>query len=100
MTATRPPETHSDAPGPPTGGPGASTVIDTAENARYWIEEAGGLASKQDLARRWNVSRQRVRDLEAKPDFPKPLGWVNGRPAYALLEVEAWRRERQTQEQS
>jgi hypothetical protein len=89
MTATPTPEPHTSEPDAQT-----ATIIDVAENARYWIDQAGGLASKNDLARRWGVSRQRVRALEEDPTFPAPLGWVNGHPAYGVREVDAWRDDR------
>jgi hypothetical protein len=50
--------------------------------------EIGGAG---DLARRWGVSSQRVRQLAAVEGFPAALGDINGHPAYNVAACDHWR---------
>lgn len=50
--------------------------------------EIGGAG---DLARRWGVTTQRVRQLTQVEGFPPMLGEVNGQPVYDVEECDAWR---------
>lgn len=66
-------------------------LVAMSDEIRSLIDAAGGLMTKADLAHRWGVSRQRVDELTAMPDFPPPIV-TQGRAAwYAWHEVNAWR---------
>lgn len=50
-----------------------------------------GIASQADLARRWEISRQRVHVLSrTAPGFPEPVGVVNGAPVWVVAECDEW----------
>lgn len=70
--------------------------------AAHVIQRIGGLAAASDLARRWGISRSRVGQLIAEPDFPKPVIHVGGLAVYAVREADAWRDKRKpaTREQA
>jgi hypothetical protein len=50
--------------------------------------EAGGTG---DLAERWGVTTQRVRQLADEPGFPEQLGTVNGNPVWDIAACDRWR---------
>lgn len=58
---------------------------------RRAIEEAGGLHTVADIARRWGVSKARVNELAQRPDFPAPLFRMGRSAVYVGNEVDAWR---------
>lgn len=55
------------------------------------LEQAGGLVGRQELARTWGVSRQRIAQLVTQPGFPAAVGRANGGDVWLLAECEAWR---------
>jgi hypothetical protein len=55
------------------------------------INRAGGLLSAADLARDWNLTRQRLTVLQRAEGFPEPVGTVNGRPVWAGNDAREWR---------
>jgi hypothetical protein len=60
-------------------------------DAHEVLEAAGGLASQADLARRWGIARQRVHEVVRAPEFPTPVGQVNGHPVWLAREAsDAW----------
>lgn len=61
---------------------------------RARIAAAGGLVNAADLARVWDVSRARVSELQAMPDFPEPIDTVGDRPVWLLEQCDQWRRGR------
>lgn len=54
------------------------------------------LVGVADLAERWSYTRQGVHKLAARPDFPIPLGAVNGGRirVWSLVDIEAFERDR------
>ncbi|MBU5265835.1 hypothetical protein [Virgibacillus proomii] len=55
------------------------------------------LYSKADLARRWNVTRQVVKNWELRHnDFPKPVMWVhdNSLPLYLEEDIKKYEAKR------
>ncbi|GIP63384.1 hypothetical protein J32TS6_19390 [Virgibacillus pantothenticus] len=55
------------------------------------------LYSKADLARRWNVSRQVVKNWELRhDDFPQPVMWVhdNSLPLYLEEDIKGYEAKR------
>jgi hypothetical protein len=54
------------------------------------------LVGVTDLAERWSYTRQGVHKLAARPDFPAPLGAVNGGRirVWSLADIEAFERDR------
>lgn len=54
------------------------------------------LVGVTDLAERWSYTRQGVHKLAARPDFPTPLGAVNGGRirVWSLSDIEAFERDR------
>jgi hypothetical protein len=63
-----------------------------SDELRQLIADAGGLQSIADLAKRWDVSRQRVKELTEYPTFPKPVLTVGRSALYAGRECDAWRK--------
>lgn len=55
------------------------------------IEGVVELGGTGDLAERWGVTTQRVRQLAEDDTFPEQLGTVNGNPVYDVDECDAWR---------
>lgn len=49
------------------------------------------LGGTGDLAERWGVTTQRVRQLAEREDFPRRLGTINGNPVYDVDECDGWR---------
>lgn len=65
-----------------------------AGRAREAIELAGGLVGRPELREAWGVSKQRVEQITANPNFPDAVG-ASGRSLVWLKdEVEAWRKDR------
>jgi hypothetical protein len=62
-------------------------------DVRSSIAAHGGLCSPSDLAARWGISPQRVRQLAEKPSFPEPVRTAGGSALYLADEADAWRRE-------
>ena len=63
----------------------------TMNSVEQILVAEGGLASQADLARRWGLPRQRVHELVRTPDFPRPVGRVNGHPVWLMREAsDAW----------
>jgi hypothetical protein len=60
-------------------------------NARTIIEREGGLVNAADLARGWDVSKQRMTVLTHREGFPVPVGTVGGRPVWLASEAAEWR---------
>ena len=58
------------------------------------IAAKGGLVNQGELARRWNLSAQRVNGLVCASDFPAPVGEVGGRPVWLFDEADEWREAR------
>lgn len=58
------------------------------------IAAAGGLVNAADLARVWGVSRARVTELVAMPDFPEPIDHVGERAVWLLAQCDQWREAR------
>jgi hypothetical protein len=54
------------------------------------------LVGVADLAERWSYTRQGVHKLAARPDFPAPLGAVNGGRirVWSTFDIEAFERDR------
>lgn len=65
-----------------------------AARARRAIADVDGLATKAELARRWDVSEGRVRQLLEADDFPEPAAVAGGTPLWANAEVDEWRDQR------
>lgn len=55
------------------------------------IEKVGGLVTLSEMARRWEVSRQRAAQLSLEEDFPKPVTVVGESWLWAWGEVAIWR---------
>jgi hypothetical protein len=55
------------------------------------IEDAGGLHSVADLAKRWGVTRARAHEMTGQRGFPEPLIYVGRSPLYLGEEVDVWR---------
>lgn len=51
------------------------------------------LATGGDIARRLGVSRERVRQLAQRDDFPEPLGRLGRGQVWRWADVEAWAHE-------
>lgn len=49
------------------------------------------LGGTGDLAERWGVTTQRVRQLADEDSFPEQLGTVNGNPVWDVDECDGWR---------
>jgi hypothetical protein len=64
---------------------------DVREQVVRVIEEAGGLHSVADLAKRWGVSRARAHELTLSADFPDPLVYVGKSALYLGNEADAYR---------
>jgi predicted DNA-binding transcriptional regulator AlpA len=60
---------------------------------RELVAHHGGLVNQADLARTWDLSRQRVNQLVADPTFPDPVARVGGKAQelWARDEVDAWK---------
>lgn len=59
---------------------------------RAAIQEAGGLLTLSDMARRWHISRARAGQLAASDDFPAPLGSkIGNSDVWIGNEVDSWR---------
>jgi hypothetical protein len=63
-----------------------------SDELRRLIQDAGGLVTQAEMAKRWNISRQRIQELVAMPGFPKPVNPGDRYKLYAWFEVEAWRK--------
>lgn len=63
---------------------------------RAWktLAEHGGVLGRSDLRDRWNVTRARIGQLVNTPDFPEPIGHVNGEPVWLASDVDPWRASR------
>jgi predicted DNA-binding transcriptional regulator AlpA len=57
---------------------------------RAAIEQAGGIASAADLARRWGITRGAVSELARREDFPVPLPHTGAHRMWAVSEADAW----------
>jgi prophage regulatory protein len=55
-------------------------------------EEPQDLVTGGEIARRLGVSRERVRQLAQRPDFPAPLGRLGQANIWGWLAVDEWRR--------
>lgn len=55
------------------------------------ITAAGGIVGTRELSKRWKLKRADVLAVVGEPTFPEPLAMIDGRPAYALRDCEAWR---------
>jgi len=62
---------------------------------REVLQGVGGLASQADLARRWDITRQRVHQLTHEPDFPEPVAALSQQPVWIAAEADAWFRHRE-----
>lgn len=62
-----------------------------SDELRDLIARAGGLVHKAELAKRWGVSRQRINELVAMPDFPQPVNPESRYKLYGWYECDAWR---------
>lgn len=62
-----------------------------SDDLRRLIDKAGGLHTEADLARRWGVSRQRIRELTEMDDFPQPVLVIGRSKLYAGYECDTWR---------
>lgn len=62
------------------------------ESIRRRIDAAGGLVNAADLARIWDLSRERLRQIVAEADFPEPIGHPGVRPVWLREQCEDWRR--------
>ncbi len=59
--------------------------------ARYHIDLCGGLGTTSDLARRWGISRERVRQLSILEGFPEEVVRAGRNTLYFLGECDDWR---------
>lgn len=65
--------------------------IEIAEAAWRILKQTGGLVDRSDIARRHNLSRQRVYELTNNLSFPDPVGQIGGRPVWLALHVDRYR---------
>lgn len=65
--------------------------MSTTDRIREDIAAAGGLGNTSALARAFDVSHERARQLVARDDFPEPLAYVGGRPVWLLADALEWR---------
>lgn len=61
------------------------------------MSELEQLLTGADVARRLGLSRERVRQLAQRDDFPQPLGRVGNYIVWRAEEIEAWARLRDEQ---
>lgn len=54
------------------------------------MSELDQLVSGADVARRLGVSRERVRQLAERDDFPEPLGKIGPAIVWRWADVEQW----------
>jgi hypothetical protein len=54
------------------------------------VAELMRLAGRTELAEMLGVSRQRVRDLTERPDFPPPVAELRRGPIWKIDDVAAW----------
>lgn len=63
-------------------------------NSGEWVvpdpEELEDLVTGGEIAKRLGMSRARVHQLAARPDFPKPLGRVGQSKVWRWSDVRAW----------
>jgi predicted DNA-binding transcriptional regulator AlpA len=63
-------------------------------SSREWVipdpEELEDLVTGGEVAKRLGMSRARVHQLAARPDFPKPLGRVGQSKIWRWSDVRAW----------
>ncbi|MBM3679011.1 MAG: helix-turn-helix domain-containing protein [Actinobacteria bacterium] len=52
------------------------------------------LVTTAEAARRLGLSRERVRQLAQRADFPRPLGKVGNAVVWRWTDIEEWRRHR------
>jgi len=48
------------------------------------------LAGLGEIAARFGVSKQRVSQLQKRPDFPAPLARLAAGPVWDMQDIEAW----------
>jgi prophage regulatory protein len=53
------------------------------------------LVTGAEVARRLKLSRERVRQLAQRPDFPEPLGRVGQAVVWRWPDVDEWARQRE-----
>ena len=68
------------------------TAVLGALCARCAVDRAGRLAGSGDIAKRLRMSRQRVQQIAAEPDFPEPLQTLAMGRVWLESDVEAWLR--------
>ncbi len=54
------------------------------------------LVTGAEAARRLGLSRERVRQLASRPEFPEPVGRIGNAIVWRWAEVEKWSRTRKT----
>lgn len=54
------------------------------------MSELDALVTGAEAARRLGVSRERVRQLAQRPDFPRPLGKLGRATVWRWAEIEQW----------
>jgi predicted DNA-binding transcriptional regulator AlpA len=54
------------------------------------VNELETLVSGADIARRLGVSRERIRQLAERDDFPEPLGKIGPAIVWRWADVEQW----------
>lgn len=57
-------------------------------------DELENLVTGAEIGRRLGMSRERVRQLAGREDFPRPLGRVGQAKVWRWSEVEAWAKRR------
>lgn len=61
---------------------------------RSAVEQAGGLASRADLARRYGFSRPYMGEVTRRPDFPDPVTTIGPahapQPLWSCREIDDW----------
>jgi len=58
-------------------------------SARKGIEQAGGLATVAELAKRWGITTQWAWELSRRDGFPAPITTLGGRDLFFVSETDA-----------
>ena len=65
--------------------------IEIAEAAWRILKQAGGLVDRSDIARRYDLTRQRTFEITNNKSFPKPVAEIGGRPVWLTVHVDRYR---------